>query len=191
MAQGRLLICAGYVYDEELIRKLAHMYSLPLAPFQEESMDFVLEELQPYEYQRMEYLSSVANKALHQFDCKTEIRRFLPMDLPVLYSLSDEVQFLRQLQSAKDVSTSIFSDALSSLLNSVEERPLATLYLNLNSQLIQRLSQITDKQLLKSISRVLYVQAMLAGGHPLRGGELKVMNKELLNLVEYNLGQEE
>lgn len=191
MAQGRLLICTGYAYDEELVRKLAHMYSLPLAPFQEESMDLVLEELQPYEYKRMEYLSSVASHSLHQFDCKAEIKRFLPMDLPVLYSLSDEVQFLRQLQSAKDVSTSIFSDALSSLINSVEERPLATLYLNLNSQLIQRLSQITDKQLLKSISRVLYVQALLAGGHPLRGGELKVMNKELLNLVEYNLGQEE
>ena len=168
MAQGRLLICTGYAYDEELVRKLANMYSLPLAPFQEESMDFVLEELQQYEYQRMEYLSSA-----------------------VCQSLRDEVQFLRQLQSAKDISTSIFSDALSSLLNSVEERPLATLYLNLNNQLIQRLSQITDKQLLKSISRVLYVQALLAGGHPLRGGELKVMNKELLNLVEYNLGQEE
>lgn len=191
MAQGRLLICTGYAYDEELVRKLANMYSLPLAPFQEESMDFVLEELQPYEYQRMEYFLSVASKSLHKFDCKAEIRRFLPIDLPVLYSLSDEVQFLRQLQSAKDVSTSIFSDALSSLLNSVEERPLATLYLNLNSQLIQCLSQITDKQLLKSISSILYVQALLAGGHPLRGGELKVMNKELLNLVEYNLGQEE
>ena len=73
------------------------------------------------------------------------------------------------------------------MINSVEEKPLATLYLNLNSPLIQRLSQITGKPLIKSITRVLYVQAMLAGGHPLRGGELKVLNQELLNLVEYNL----
>ncbi len=109
------------------------------------------------------------------------------MDLPVLYSMSDEVQFLRQLQSARESSNNIFSDALSSLINSVEEKPLATLYLNLNSPLIQRLSQITGKPLIKSITRVLYVQAMLAGGHPLRGGELKVLNQELLNLVEYNL----
>ena len=35
--------------------------------------------------------------------------------------------------------------------------------------------------------KVLYVQALLAGGHSLKGGELKVLNEELLNLVEYNL----
>lgn len=187
MAQGRLLICTGYTSDEELIRKLANMYSLPLEPFQEESMNLVLEELHPFESRRTEFLEAVANQVLREFDCKAEIRRFLPMDLPVLYSMSDEVQFLRQLQSARESSNNIFSDALSSLINSVEEKPLATLYLNLNSLLVQRLSQITGKPLLKSVCRVLYVQALLAGGHPLRGGELKVLNKELLNLVEYNL----
>ena len=187
MAQGRLLICTGYTSDEELVRKLANMFSLPLEPFQEESMNLVLEELQPFEYQRTEFLEIAASQVLREFDCKAEIRRFLPMDLPVLYSMSDEVQFLRHLQSARESSNNIFSDALSSLINSVEEKPLATLYLNLNSPLIQRLSQITSKSLVKSIARVLYVQALLAGGHPLRGGELKVLNQELLKLVEYNL----
>ena len=187
MAQGRLLICTGYTSDEELVRKLANMFSLPLEPFQEESMNLVLEELQPFEYQRTEFLEIAASQVLREFDCKAEIRRFLPMDLPVLYSMSDEIQFLRHLQSARESSNNIFSDALSSLINSVEEKPLATLYLNLNSPLIQRLSQITSKSLVKSIARVLYVQALLAGGHPLRGGELKVLNQELLKLVEYNL----
>lgn len=187
MAQGRLLICTGYTNDEELVRKLANMYSLPLEPFQEDSMDLVMEELYPFEYQRTELLEAAASQALSQFDCKASVRRFLPMDLPVLYSISDEVQFLRQLQSAKESSHNIFSDALSSLINSVEEKPLALLYLNLNSPLVQRLSQITDEEMLKSISSVLYVQALLAGGHPLRGGELKVLNKELLNLIEYSL----
>ena len=148
MAQGRLLICTGYTNDEELIRKLANMFSLPLQPFQEGG---------------------------------------IAMDLPVLYSMSDEVQFLRQLQSARENTSNIFSDALSSLINSVEEKPLATLYLNLNSPLIQHLAGITDETLLESVARVLYVQALLAGGHPLRSGELKVLNKELLNLIEYNL----
>lgn len=186
MAQGRLLICTGYTSDEELVRKLANMFSLPLEPFQEESMDLVLEELHSFERQRTEFLETVSCQVLREFDCKAEVRRFLPMDLPVLYSISDEVQFLRQLQSARESSNNIFSDALSSLINSVEEKPLATLYLNLNSPLVQRLSQIKDKQLLKSTARVLYVQALLAGGHPLKGGELKVLNQELLNLVGYN-----
>ena len=67
---------------------------------------------------------------------------------------------------------------------SVEKRPVATLYLNINSPLIQQLAGLKEEALIESISRVLYVQALLAGGHPLRGGELKVMNKELLNLIE-------
>ncbi len=191
MAQGSLLICTGYTNDEELVRKLANIFSLPLEPFQEDSIELVLEELNSFEYQRAEFLTAIANQTLKEFDCSAQVRRFLPMDLPVLYSMSDEVQFLRQLQSARESTSNIFSDALSSLINSVEEKPLATLYLNLNSPLVQRLVQINDKALLKSAAGVLYVQALLAGGHPLRGGELKVLNKELLNLVEYSLQGEE
>lgn len=36
--------------------------------------------------------------------------------------------------------------------------------------------------------QVLYVQALLAGGHPLRGGELKTMNQALLALLEHTAG---
>lgn len=187
MAQGRLLICTGYTSDEELIRKLTNMYSLPFKPFQEGSMDLVLEELHSFESRQTEFFSVTACQAVKEFDCKAQVRRFLPMDLPVLYSMSDEVQFLRRLQSARESADNLFSDALSSLINGVEEKPLATLYFNLNSSLIQRLVQITDRELLKSVTKILYAQALLAGGHSLKGGELKTLNKELLNLVEYNL----
>lgn len=187
MAQGRLLICTGYTYDEELIGKLADMYSLPLTPFREGSMDLVLEELQPSEYSRTEFFAAAASRAVKEFDCKAELKRFLPIDLPALYSVSDEVQFLRQLQSAKEHASNLFSDALSSLIHGVEEKPLAVLYLNLNSSLVQRLVQILDGELLRSAVRVLYVQALLAGGHTLKSGEIKVLNQELLNLIEYHL----
>ena len=189
MSQGKLLICTGYTNDEELISMLARTFCLPLAPLQEECMDLVLEEPTFEEHQRAFNMLQATNQALEGFDCRAEIRRFLPADLPTLYSMSDEVQFFRQMQSARDNSTSVFSDALSSLLSSVEERPLATLYLNLNSPLVQRLTGLRDDGLLKSMARVLYVQALLAGGHPLRGGELKLLNQELLNLIGYAGGE--
>ena len=134
----------------------------------------------------MSSLIWAANEVLEEFDCQTDVRRFLPADLPVLYSMSEEVQFLRQVESARDISSNIFSDALTSLLESVEQRPLAMLYFNLNSPLIQRLATIQDESLLESVSQVLYVQALLAGGYPLRGKELKTMNRELLNLIEHS-----
>lgn len=186
MAQGKLLICTGYTFDEELISKLSRIFALPFSPLQEDNIDLVLNELSPAEQYQMSSLIWVANEALEEFDCQADVRRFLPADLPVLYSMSDEVQFLRQVQSARDISSNIFSDALSSLLESVEQKPLAMLYFNLNSPLIQRLATIQDESLLESISQVLYVQALLAGGHSLRGGELKTMNRELLNLIEHS-----
>ena len=163
MAQGRLLIREDDMFD-------------------------TLEDVTAAERQRGELLLRAADEALFPFECQAKLRRFLPADLPVLYAMSDEVQFLRQLQSAQESSSGIFSDALASMLSGVEERPLATLYLNLNSPIVRRLCTARDTGLLESMVQVLYVQALLAGGHPLRGGELKTMNQALLDLLEHTAG---
>ena len=188
MAQGRLLICTGYASDQELIQAMAERFGLPFQPLHEDDMFDTLEDVTAAERQRGERLLRAADEALLPFECQAKLRRFLPADLPVLYAMSDEVQFLRQLQSAQEQSGGIFSDALASMLSGVEERPLATLYLNLNSPIVRRLVTTADPELLASMVRVLYVQALLAGGHPLRGGELKTMNLALLALLEHTAG---
>lgn len=188
MAQGRLLICTGYASDQELIQAMAERFGLPFQPLHEEEMFDTLEEVTAAERQRGERLLRAADEALLPFECQAKLRRFLPADLPVLYAMSDEVQFLRQLQTAQENSNGIFSGALASMLSGVEERPLATLYLNLNSPIVRRLITTADPELLASMARVLYVQALLAGGHPLRGGELKTMNQALLALLEHTTG---
>lgn len=188
MAQGRLLICTGYASDQELIQAMAEQFGLPFQPLHEEEMFDTLEEVTASERQRGERLLRAADEALLPFECQAKLRRFLPADLPVLYAMSDEVQFLRQLQTAQENSSGIFSGALASMLSGVEERPLATLYLNLNSPIVRRLVTTADPELLASMARVLYVQALLAGGHPLRGGELKTMNQALLDLLEHTVG---
>ena len=77
------------------------------------------------------------------------------------------------------------------MLASGSERPLAALYLNLNSPIVQRMMSLDSPELLSSMTQVLYVQALLAGGHPLRGGELKTMNRALLELLEHTAGPED
>lgn len=186
MSVGRLLICTGYTFDEELMVKLARVFSLPLAPLKEGGMEMVLEEADPVEREQSLGMLRAMDRGLEEFDCKTALRHFLPNDLPVLYSISDDIQFLRQMQSARENNAGVFSDALSSLLNSMEEKPAATLYLNLNSPLVQRLVVLGDSGLPECMSQVLYVQALLAGGHPLRGGELNALNKALLNLLNHS-----
>ena len=185
MAQGRLLICTGYVNDQELIQALADRFALPIHPLHEDNLFDTLEEVTAVEQMRGAQLLRTADRVLLPFECQVKLRRFLPTDLPVLYAMSDEVQFLRQLQSAQENSSGIFSGALASMLSGMEERPLATLYLNLNSPIVRRLVTTDDTELLASMVQVLYVQALLAGGHPLRGGELKTMNQALLGLLEH------
>ena len=76
------------------------------------------------------------------------------------------------------------SDLLSSLFASRgEEEALATLCFNLNNDLVRRILDLTDPEALEDVVRVLYVQALLAGGHPLRGQELRMMNEGILGLL--------
>lgn len=184
MAQGRLLICTGYTYDTELITKLAKAYTLQITPLQEDSMDFVLEELTVSERRQTNDFLRLANRALAEFDCIASLRRFLPTNLPTLYAISEDTQFYHHMQKAQQVSSSVFSSALSSLLAEMEERPLATLFLNLNSPLVERMAQMQDGVVPESLVRVLYIQALLAGGHPLRGQERTAMNQDLLRLID-------
>jgi len=189
LAQGKLLICTGYVYDQELIQKLARKYALPLRPLGDEGVELVLEEPTREEREKGFYFLRAVNRVLEPLDCRGELRRFLPAGLPTLYSITEDSRFLRQVETARE-EDSFFSDALGSLLSDRGSAPLSTLYLNLNNSLVRRLCRLPDGGLLEDAIRVLYVQALLAGGHPLRGGELSLMNQSLLGLVESAAGEE-
>lgn len=185
MAQGKLLICTGYMYDEQLILKMADMFGLNITPLHEEDMGAVLKEIPNIAQQRALALIGLFNKSLQEFDCQADIRRFYPIDLPVIYYISDDVQFLRQMQDAKENSRGIFSEALASLLSNTVDHTLAMLYLNYDNPLIQRLLYLVENQeLLQCIAKILYIQALAAGGHSLHQGELKALNQELIYLVD-------
>ena len=184
LAQGKLLICTAYVHDQELIRKMTWMFSRPFQPLREDGMDLVMEEPTLAEKQKGFAFLRAAGRVLAPLDCKGELRRFLPAGLTGLYSLSEDAQFLRQVEKAQEAE-SILSGALGALLSGgMGETSRGLLYFNLNNTLIQRLLELEDGVLLENALRVLYVQALLAGGHTLRGGEMKVMNEALLELVE-------
>ncbi len=183
-AQSKLLICTGYTHDDKLIPKLADMFWLPVTPLCEEDMEDVLKGISPEERQKALRLLSIFGCGLKEFDCHADIRHFHPLDLPALYFMNDDVRFIRQMRDVKEKSTGVFSEALASLLSGTEERPLATLYLNYYNPLIQRLLRLSNEKTLESIARILYVQALATGGHSLHQGELKVLGRELLILVE-------
>lgn len=189
VAQEKLLICTAYSFDDQLMQKLTDYFQLPITPIQEENMELVLEEIGFEEKQAAFSMLHEMNKGLQEFDCQAELKRFYPMDLPALYYMSDDVAFLRQVQNASEGSQGIFSETLTSLLRGVEEKPLATLYLNGNSPLIRRLLQINDSKKLQSVAKILYVHAMVTGGHTLHRRELQMLGTELLYLIDEKEGE--
>ena len=186
VAQNRLLICTGYTNDHDLVQKLVRIFDLPITPLQEENMELVLEEVSSSERQEAFTLLQAVNSTLKEFDCQAELKRFYPIDLPALYYMSDDVQFLRQVQNAQENTSGVFSQALSSLLSGVQEKPLSTLYLNGNNPLVQRLVHMKNKKVLQSVGKVLYVHALVTGGHSLHPKELRTLSQELLYLIDYN-----
>lgn len=187
MAQGKLLICGGYTYDLELLQRLTNQYNLNFQPLDQQSMSIVLEEVSPSEQKRAEDFLQIADAVLEEWDCKAHLASFFPSDLTVLYVIDDQVKFIRQVQMAQDMSTGVFSDVLSSFLSGVEQKSLANLYFNTNSPLVRRLCSLQNETLLQNTVKILYTQALLAGGHHLHGGELREMNGSLLELIEHIL----
>ena len=53
-------------------------------------------------------MMAAMNEGLKEFDCRADLRSFQPADLPALYSISDDVRFLRQVQGAKESSSGVF-----------------------------------------------------------------------------------
>uniref|UniRef100_UPI0040570BDD HSP90 family protein n=1 Tax=Agathobacter sp. TaxID=2021311 RepID=UPI0040570BDD len=190
MAQGQMLICTGYTYDTELISKLADLFQLFIKPLYEENMELVLESPSLEDTNEIKYFAEIASSVLRPFGCRVKLRYFQPKDLPVLYSMNQDVQFLRQVQSAKENAKNIFSNALAYLLENAEDNVMedsfSIMYCNLNNPLIKKLLSTThNPKLLQSMVQVLYVQALLAGGYSLQGGELKTMNVALLELLKH------
>lgn len=185
-AQNRLLICTGYTYDDELIPKLAEMFGLSIMPMHEEDMEDVLREIPWQEGQKARRLTNAFNRSLEEFDCRAEIRSFQPQHLPALYFMSDDVRFIRKVLNVRENTAGVFSEALSSLLSGTEDKAMATLYLNYYNPLIQRLLHDGRTEVLESVAKILYVQALASGGHSLHHRELKALGDELLYLVELN-----
>ncbi len=53
--------------------------------------------------------------------------------------------------------------------------------------MLRRLAQVQDKQIVETMIKVLYVQAMLAGHYSLGEREMEILHTGLITLMEYGL----
>jgi molecular chaperone HtpG len=113
------------------------------------------------------------------------VRKFSPVDVPALYTASNEASFHRSIEMSKEVTDSFWSSVLDRLGDGANEQSDGHLCFNYRNPLFYKISRMRDERLQRLSVQVLYVQSLLLGHRPLTSKEMKLMNEGLLGLVEW------
>ena len=130
-------------------------------------------------------LVRLAEMVLQPYRCGASIQKFEPHELPTIYSSNDAANFLRSIEQTQDQADELWSG----VLDRIAEQPASTAYaqltFNYKNKLIQRLVEISDKNLLGRVIEMLYVQSLLLGHYPLGSKESSLLGDGMLRLIEY------
>jgi len=182
-ARSMVVINAGYTYDEELLRKLARLE--PDADVERlRAPDLIRTFSDPDEADRarVDRFLEIAEETLRPFKCRPEAKRFPPAELPALYSIEKDARFRRSIDRSKEETDALWSSVLESVGPTGDNT--SGLCFNLDNPLVRSILAVEEPDVLRLAVETLYVQSLLLGHHPLRGGEMKLLNRGLAELLE-------
>lgn len=186
-AQNQLLVNACYVYDAQLLKMMQdydeNFIACPLeyVTFEEFLQDPPVEALK-----EARELLRLAQEAMQPFDCNAELKCFSPETLPVFYMLDENSEIKREIQHSRENAHDLFFSMLDAFAEEVKNSR-ATLFLNWNNPLIQKLIHLHQPERQKLCLEILYVQNLLTGRFPMKGDEMRLLNQNLIQLIEWGL----
>lgn len=188
-SQSLVVINAGYVHDTDLLGKHFDVFpAIPVEVVDSTRLMHSFEFLTLDEQETAADFTRFADTVLSPFNCATEMRKFLPRELPALYNASSEVNFYRSVEQARDVvADTLWSNVLGNLTRDVPGDAFASLCFNYDNPLIYKLSRMKDETLLRLSIQMLYVQSLLLSHRPLNAKEMSLLNDGLLGLLEWGV----
>jgi molecular chaperone HtpG len=184
-AQDICLINAGYVHDTSLLEKLADVFpDRQVERLDVSELTNSFEELSLEEHDAAFDFLRTADQVLRRFGCEAELKKFLPDQLPTLYTIDSEAGFRRNLDRTREEADDLWAGVLDGLAASRGPVSSAQMCFNYQNRLVRRLVELNDKVLVRKAVEMLYVQALLLGHYPLRSEELKLMGDGLLGLID-------
>lgn len=184
-AQGIGLVNAGYVYDAEIVARLADLDGgvklLPLDPGELTTRFGILES--GVELRLRDFLRA-AERALDPLGCTVVLRDYAPASLPALYLTSRAAEHRAELAESRAQADPLWADVLGALEPALAaDRP--RLVLNHANPLTRRITTLTDPELIGLAVQALYGQALLHGRHPLRPADAAALNRSFLGLLDW------
>lgn len=188
-ARNSLLVNAGYTYVAQLLERMP-LFRPDIAVMQmkPERLDALLEKPELSDTAAALRLLAECNQLLADYDCSAALKRFAPSELPVLYTVNEEALLLRDIRHSMEQTADLFRGMLDAFAEEYHEEAVAKLYLNTDNPLIQRLMDVSDGEKLRCCLEILYVQALLTGGYPMRNHEMQLLNSDLLRLLDWSIG---
>lgn len=186
-AQGDCVINAGYTHDLAILMRWTELHERELVEIDAASLVESFADLSLDEREDVFMLVKVADLVLQPFKCSAEVKRFSPASLPALFSAGEDASFVRSIERTKEVTDELWTSVLDDLAQDPGRSPYARLTLNYDNPMVRRLSRVDDRELLRRLIEVLYVQTLLLGHHPLNAAEMNLVNESLSGLIEHSL----
>ncbi|GLW29875.1 HSP90 family protein [Actinoplanes regularis] len=183
-AQDVGLINGGYVYDADLIQRLAavdpEVHAERLDPT---DLTTRFTAVDAETELRLRPFLSAAQRRLDRLGCEVVVRSFDPAGLPALYLVSRAAAFHDEFTASRDQADDLWGGVLDALSSTVpNDRP--QLVLNHRNPLIRRVAALGDAELAALAVESLYGQALLLGHHPIRPADAALLTTSFLGLLD-------
>ena len=187
-AQNICVFNGGYTYDAELLERVAAEFpDRDVTSIEADDLVQDFKELSFEESQQVFDLVKLADTVLQKYKCRVEVRRFVPLELPTLYTTSESARFFRYIDQSTEVVDETWSGILDSVSAAVGGDAYAQLVLNYNHKLVQKLAKLKDRSLLQRLIEILYLQSLLLGHYPLSSDERLILGNGLSGLIDHFL----
>ncbi|WP_311244597.1 HSP90 family protein [Microbacterium sp. WCS2018Hpa-23] len=193
---SEVLVNGGYLYDADLVRMLPDLY--PQITVELVDVTGELDRLDPPPLDDRDAamaLEARAGGVLTASGCSVTVRSIDQPELAALYVADPEV--LRKIDRGrtKGITGSLWGgvlDRIDSTLSASRDDDLsARLCLNWSNRVVRALVRVQDDAVFARTVQLLYIQALLAGHHPLSDADRALMSTALADLVSLSAGIEE
>jgi molecular chaperone HtpG len=193
---SEVLVNGGYLYDADLVRMLPGLY--PHVTIELVDVAGELDRLDPPPLDDRDAAMALEERAggvLTASGCSVTVRSIDQPELAALYVADPEV--LRRIDRGrtKGITGSLWGGVLDRIDSTVSARRdddlSARLCLNWSNRVVRALVRVQDDAVFARTVQLLYIQALLAGHHPLSDSDRALMTTALSDLVSLSAGIEE
>ena len=181
-AQGLLLVNGGYVYDDDLLTRVAARFpAWRLARVTADDVAHTLEEVEPLRELEVTEALAGATAALASADCEVVLRRFEPTALPALLLRDAEGDHARAAAATVAAADDLWGGIVAGLTAPAKPRRLV---LNDDNTSVRALLAGAPGPVRDAGVHALYVTSLLASGRPLHDGESRLLDGALRTLLD-------